>query len=144
MFHVHMLIENFCIVVEKYILRQCFSLKLVLNLYSMFHQISGAFSYKIVLIKKVYSNVMYGQSILNCMEYLFRSTIGEIVKLIDISNKEWSALLEKIFYSTRRQKFPTFLRYALYSVICLTTLLYSLSVTYFLAVSLQERQKENL
>ena len=51
-FHVHLLLESFCIVIQKYILQQGFSLSLVLNLFLIFHQISRSSSYKIVLIEK--------------------------------------------------------------------------------------------
>ena len=131
-FHVHMLEERLCIVLQKHVLRQYFRLKLLLNLLLMFHKISGSCSYKIVRIKRVYSKVLYGKCVLVCMACLFRSTIGEIVKLINISNKEWLPLLEKIFYFTRRQDSPTFLRYYLYSMP--TTSLYDLSGTNFLGV----------
>ena len=112
--------------------RQCFSLKLALNLLLMFHQVSGSYFYKTVLIKRVYSKVLYGQSVLICMLCLFRSTIGEIVKLVNISNEEWLALLEKIFYFTRRQESPTFLPYFLYSIP--NTSLYDLRAPYFLGL----------
>ena len=86
-----MLEERLCIVVQKYVLLQCFRLKLVLNLLLMFRQISSSCSYKIVLIKGVHSKVLYGKCTLICMACLFRSTTGEIVKLINISNEEWLA-----------------------------------------------------
>ena len=44
--------ESLCIVFQKYILPQGFSLNLVLNLFLNFHKISGSCSYIIVLIKK--------------------------------------------------------------------------------------------
>jgi len=69
-----------------------------------------------------------------CVAYLFRSTIGEIVKLINISNEEWLALLEKIFYFTRRREYPIFLRHFLY--IMRTMSLYGLSVIFPWCVSL--------
>ena len=68
------------------------------------------------------------------MASLFKSAIGENVRLINISSEEWSALLEKIFYFTRRQEFPTFLLYFLYSMP--TKSLHGLSVAYLLVVSL--------
>ena len=73
-------------------------------------------------------------SVVICMACLSRSTIGEIVKLIDIAHEGWSTLLEEIFYFTRRQEFPTFLRYCLY--IMPTTSLHGLSATYLLGMSL--------
>ena len=51
-FHVHLLMEGFCIVVEKYISRQGLRLGLVLNLFLIFYQISGSCSYEIVHRKK--------------------------------------------------------------------------------------------
>ena len=107
----------------------CFSRNLVLNVLLMFHQIPGTCAYKIVLMNRVFSKVLYDQSIPICLACLFWSTIEEILKLINISNKEWLALLEKIFFFTKRQEFPTFLRYVLYSMP--TTLLQILSATYF-------------
>ena len=73
-------------------------------------------------------------SVVICMACLFRSTIGEIVKLIDIAHEGWSTLLEEILYFTRRLEFPTFLRYFLY--IMPTTSLHGLSATYLLGMSL--------
>ena len=58
-FHVHLLVENFCIVFQKYILRQGFGLSLALNLFLIFHQISGSCSYEIVLIKRKSVNARY-------------------------------------------------------------------------------------
>ena len=49
--HVHLLVESFCIVFEKYILRQSFRLNLVLNFFLIFDQLSGSCSYKIVPIE---------------------------------------------------------------------------------------------
>ena len=51
-FLVHFLMGSFCIVIQAYILRQSFRPSLVLNLFLIFHQISGSCSYKIVLIMK--------------------------------------------------------------------------------------------
>ena len=45
-FHVNFLVESFCIVFQKYILRQGQRHGLVSNLFSIFHQISGLCSYK--------------------------------------------------------------------------------------------------
>ena len=47
------IVESFCIVFRKYILLQDFRLSLVLNLFLISHQISGLFSYEIVLMKKM-------------------------------------------------------------------------------------------
>ena len=116
-FHVHMLVESLCIAIQKYVLWQCSGLKLVLNFFLMFHQTSGLCSYKIFLIKRVYSKVQYGKCVLIYMACLFRSTIGEIVKLINIYNEEWLALLGKIHCFTRRQDFATFLQYVHYITI---------------------------
>ena len=58
--------------------------------------------------------------------------MGEIVKLVNISNEGWSASSEKIFYFARRQEFPTFLRYFLYSMP--TTSIDGLSAIYFLGL----------
>ena len=63
----------------------------------MFHQTSGSCSYNIGFIERVHSKVLYGKCVLVYMACLFRNTIGEIAKLINISNEEWLALLEKIF-----------------------------------------------
>ena len=52
-----MKVESLCIVVQKYILQQYFRLSLVLNLFLIFHQISGSYSYNIVLIKKSVINL---------------------------------------------------------------------------------------
>ena len=41
-FRVHLSVESFCIVVQKYILRQGFRLSLVLNVFLIFHQSSGS------------------------------------------------------------------------------------------------------
>ena len=51
-FHAHMLVQNFCIIFQTYILRQAFCLSFVYNLFLIFQQISGSCSYKIVLIQK--------------------------------------------------------------------------------------------
>ena len=51
-FHDHLLMESFCIIFQKYILRQGFRLSLVLNLFLILHQSSGSCYYKIVLMKK--------------------------------------------------------------------------------------------
>ena len=51
-FHFLSLVESLCIVFQKYFLRQGFRLSLVLNLFLIFHQISGSRSYRIVLIEK--------------------------------------------------------------------------------------------
>ena len=66
------------------------------NLFLMFHQISGSCSYRTVLIQIVYSKGLHGQGILIRMVCLLRSTTGEVVQLINISNEEWSALLETV------------------------------------------------
>ena len=50
-FNIHFVVESFCIVFQKYILRQGFRLSL-LNLFLIIHQISGSCSYNIVLIKR--------------------------------------------------------------------------------------------
>ena len=41
-FCVHLLVEGFCIVFQKYVLRQNFKLSFVLTLFLIFHQISGS------------------------------------------------------------------------------------------------------
>ena len=51
-FHVHLLVESFSIISQKYFLRQGFSLNLVLNLLLILQQMSGSLSYRIVLIDK--------------------------------------------------------------------------------------------
>ena len=51
-FHVFSLLECFCIVFQKYMLRKGFMLSQVHNFFLIFHQISSSWSYKIVLIKK--------------------------------------------------------------------------------------------
>ena len=51
-FHVNLLVESFCIVFQKYILRQCFRLSVALNFFLIFDQISGSYSYTIVLINE--------------------------------------------------------------------------------------------
>ena len=51
--HAHLLVESFCIVFQKYILRQRFRVSVVPKLFLIFHQISGLCSYKMVPIKKV-------------------------------------------------------------------------------------------
>ena len=59
--HVHMLVESFCIVVQKYVYDNvAIVVKLDLSLFLIFHQISGLFYYKIVLIKRMESKVLYG------------------------------------------------------------------------------------
>ena len=50
-FHAPLLVESFCIVLQKYILRQGFRLRLVLSLFLIFQQISSSCSHKSVLIK---------------------------------------------------------------------------------------------
>ena len=50
-FHVHLLMESFCIVFQKYILRLGFRLGLVLTVFLISHQYSGSRSYKTILIK---------------------------------------------------------------------------------------------
>ena len=99
----------------------------------MYNQISGSCSYKIAFIKRVYSKVLYGQSVLICMTCLFWSTIGEIVELISVSNEGWSALLEKSFISQGGTSFPFSMifhvKYTHYITI-------GLSATYFFCVSL--------
>ena len=50
-FHVHLLVECFCVAFQKYILRQGFKFSFALPLLLIFHQISGSCFYKIVLIK---------------------------------------------------------------------------------------------
>ena len=50
--HVRLLVENFCIVFQKYVLRQDFRHRLLLNLFLIFHQILGWCSYEIVLVRK--------------------------------------------------------------------------------------------
>ena len=52
-FHVHMLVESLCIIVQQYILQQSFSLNLVLHVFLIFHQNSGSCSYKIVLVMEI-------------------------------------------------------------------------------------------
>ena len=42
-FHVHLLVDSFCIVFQKYSLRQDFRLSFVLNLFLILHQISGSY-----------------------------------------------------------------------------------------------------
>ena len=49
--HVHLLVESFCIVLEKYILRKGFRLSLVVNFFLIFDQLSGSCSYRFVSIK---------------------------------------------------------------------------------------------
>ena len=49
-FHIHLLVESFCIIVQKNL--QGFRHSFVLNLFLIFHQISVSCSYKIVPIKK--------------------------------------------------------------------------------------------
>ena len=49
-FHVHVLVVSLCIAVHKYILGQCLCLNLVLNLFLIFHHISGLCSYKIRVV----------------------------------------------------------------------------------------------
>ena len=51
-FHVHLFVESFCIVFQKYILLHGFKLSLVLNGFLIFLQLSGSCSYKFGLIKK--------------------------------------------------------------------------------------------
>ena len=59
-YFISMLVEKLCIVVQKYVLRQCFRLKLVVNLFSMFRLISGSCSYeKIVLQSSVWPMCPY-------------------------------------------------------------------------------------
>ena len=70
------IVEKLCFVAQKYAVRQCFILKLVLNLKLIIHQISVSCSYKTVLIKRVYSKVLHGLSVRICMACLIRSTIG--------------------------------------------------------------------
>ena len=54
-FQIHLLVESFCIVFQKSILRKCFKLSLILNLFLIFDQISDLCSHKIFLIgKRVY------------------------------------------------------------------------------------------
>ena len=107
-FHAHMLDKRLCIIVQKHVLRQCFRFKLVLNLLLMFHQTSGSCSYRIDLIKWVHSKVLYGKCVFICMACLFRSTIGGIVKLINIANEEWLPLLGKSFTSQGGRSLPIF------------------------------------
>ena len=57
---------------SKYILRQCFSLKLALILFSVYHQISGSYSYKIILIKEIYKDVI-NSTVANLWENRFSS-----------------------------------------------------------------------
>ena len=52
-FHVYLLVESFCIVFQKYILRQGFRLSFVLSWLLIFDQFSGSCSYKIDLTKSV-------------------------------------------------------------------------------------------
>ena len=56
-FHAYLLVESFCHVFQKYLLRQSFRLSIDLNLFLIFHQISGSFSYKIVLIRERVYNI---------------------------------------------------------------------------------------
>ena len=51
-FHVHLLMESFYVIFKKYVLGQGFSLSFVLNLFLIFHQISGSCSYRMVLLEK--------------------------------------------------------------------------------------------
>ena len=48
-----LLMESFCIAFQNYLLRLDFSLSLVLNLLSIFHQISDSCCHKIVFIKRI-------------------------------------------------------------------------------------------
>ena len=137
-----MVAENFCIVVQKYVLRQCSSPKLVFNSFLMFHQISGSCSYRIALIKRVYSKVLCGQGVLICMAYLFRSTTGEIVNLWIFLLQNARLCWKKVFYFTRRQECPTFLRSILYSMPTIS--LYGVSAIYLLGVSLWDYHNEKL
>ena len=60
--------------------------------------------------------------------------MGEIIKLVNISNEEWLALLEKSYFTSKQQEFPTFVLYVLCSMFI--TSLYGISTTYLLGVSL--------
>ena len=51
-FRVHLLVESFCISIQKYILQQGFRLSRVLKMFLTFHHISSSCCYKIVLIKE--------------------------------------------------------------------------------------------
>ena len=51
-FYVHLLVEGFYVVFQKYVLVHGFRFGLILNFYLIFDQISGSCSYKIFLISK--------------------------------------------------------------------------------------------
>ena len=87
------MIEWLCIVVQKHVFVSVSDSGLFLICCTCFHQISGLCSYEIVLIKSVHSKVLYGKRVLVFMVSLFMSTIGGIVKLINITNEEYSGQL---------------------------------------------------
>ena len=68
-FHVHLLAESFCIVFQKYILRQSFRLSLVLNLFLIVHQFSGSCSYKTALVEKECTYLTKPEHPISCIKF---------------------------------------------------------------------------
>ena len=66
-FHIHLLVESFCIIFQKCILRQGFWFCFVLNFFLIFDQISDSCSSKIVLYKR--ESVDVGHYILATSHY---------------------------------------------------------------------------
>ena len=89
MFHIHLLVESYWIVFRKYILRQGFKLSFVLNLFLIFHQISGLFSHKIVLIKRVYMGLNRQKSLRNLKKRVRVNHVTVEKSVFDHNQVQW-------------------------------------------------------
>ena len=78
--HVHMSVESLRILLPKCILQLFFNLRLVINLFLIFHQISGSCSYKVVLmsVTPTFCSMLKN---LACFHWIFDRWEGDVPEI---------------------------------------------------------------